>query len=205
MKLQPLMSDTVGRDLTFKVFVYIARLTHVYSFEGSDLSKNSKALSDAMTDTRMLINLFRVISSSRDLQKSYLRAVWTPETIANFFSVFFRAFEQISGDLGYVIRHDMLKVASLSRERVSWHYKFYKSWSLVLGALASLLSIHKAQRERTAESQRRSRSSLVSFIRCCCDMFIYFSWIESYKPNVTIAHLCGLTSGVLGVYQVVMA
>eukprot|EP00759_Apiculatamorpha_spiralis_P031825 PhF_6_TR3358/c0_g1_i3/m.4772 len=226
MTVQSLLLESTGRDMCFKVACYIARLTHVTSTD-TDLQTKSKVLGDRIADTRTLINVFRYIVSFREVLRFVktvdVRTV-TAEECTGFLCVGFRACEQLSGDISYARRYELTTSPTLAPARLSWHYKFYKSWSLLFGAITEVLKVRKLKAAlRVAVAKARSENdglrctalvkefqskvfqSFVTVFRCCCDMIIYFQWIESYNPNIKLAHLCGLFSGICGVYQCVVA
>eukprot|EP00388_Colpodella_angusta_P003677 GDKJ01012817.1.p1 GENE.GDKJ01012817.1~~GDKJ01012817.1.p1 ORF type:complete len:139 (-),score=17.11 GDKJ01012817.1:79-438(-) len=50
--------------------------------------------------------------------------------------------------------------------------------------------------------KQKLRKSVILLIRNIGDMIIYYQWIENYKPNKVLCSLCGIFSGLVGVYLV---
>eukprot|EP00760_Papus_ankaliazontas_P032256 PhM_4_TR5714/c0_g1_i1/m.16090 len=212
LNYEKMLTHCVGRDMSYKVVVYIVRLTNVLSAPDSETHKITANLSGKITDTRMLINQWRYIGSTRDSLKTFLELPTeqdreiVPSRVFLGLSCFFRIFEQLAGDIGYYRRHNLIDF--VERTRVSWHYKFWKTMSLFSGFISELLKLlllrSKQRRQLISKEEYLvgAKACAMSMVRQTCDMIIYFQWIESYKPNQTFAHCCGLVSGSLGLYQV---
>jgi hypothetical protein len=226
--LERYLSKAVGRDMALKTIVYCLRLATVYT------NPNDKERSDMLQtlilniiDSRMLGNQWKYMGTFRGTVQSFLN-IGATEILPWMFAtltLFFRTFEQLFGDLGYMQKN---WISSWSRVRISWHYKFWKSMSLTCSAIVELIKIMKYRQQirvmrrnihtpaatpidgsapqlptlsiETAESEMAM--SQMFLFRNLCDMVVYYVWIESYKPPKTLECLAGMCSGAIGVWLV---
>lgn len=198
----------VGVDMALKAVLNILRLQAHYSADPEDKKKFFNA-ADAVVECRMLCNFGRPLLTLRQGIRSFRSRScydfwpWLFLTL----SYFLRVPEQLSGDLNYLqktICHQW------SREKLSFCYRFFKSWSLTCCLLTELLEqphIRSKLARATSDMQARRvkralRVSNALVVRTLCDMYVYFKWIPSYTPNKTLEFICGFVSGVIGIWLV---
>ena len=60
----------------------------------------------------------------------------------------------------------------------------------------------KAAMAEVDQIRSQRNRSIMFFVRNICDMIVYYQWISWYNPWKHLEYLCGLTSGLMGVYLV---
>lgn len=198
----------VGVDMVLKSVLNISRLCMLYSADPADKKKFFK-VADTIIECRMLCNFGRPSITFRQglcaLKKRESMEFW--HGIFTCLAIFLRIPEQMSGDLNYLQK---VVFRSWSREKLSFFYRFFKSWSLTCCLLAELT--HRAALRRAvadavtpAEKVHAGLDVRVSnalIVRTLCDMYVYFKWIPSYEPVKLLEYTCGLMSGLIGVWLV---
>lgn len=198
----------VGVDMMLKSLLGVARLCMLYSDDPAD-KKKFFAVADSIIECRMLCNFGRPIMTLRQGLKS-LRLKDKLEFWHWLFlvlSYFLRVPEQVSGDFNYLQKVVFHK---WSRQRLSFCYRFFKSLSLtccILSELCRRADLHAGiAAANTVDERERAHLDLtvsnVLMVRTLCDMYVYYKWIPSYKPNETLEYICGSLSGVLGAWLV---
>lgn len=231
-------SRGVGVDMVLKSILGVFRLLMLYSKKSKDKAKYFKIV-DSIIECRMLCNfgkpgitLYQGIhkynahlkeEKAQELSSSagnQCNSVCSTGPNTNHCTLcekiflgssLFRTLEQLSGDLGFlqkVVMHQW------SREKLSFCYRFFKSFSLTLALIGEL--IHHARLSQQFRSHRCEdgecyhmgtvkRELLVSrslIVRTLCDMYVYYKWLPFYTPNTTAEYICGSISGLIGVWLV---
>lgn len=142
------LQKAVGRDMLLKSIVYPMRLLNYHTDPNvGDRAKILNTLIMNIIDARMLSNSWKSIgaylcgyrmATSSDPMPWYQRLLLS-------LSFFFRMLEQFSGDVGYTQKHIM---THWKRERISWHYKFWKTMSLTCSAILEVIKIVNIQMKR---------------------------------------------------------
>lgn len=150
-------------------------------------------------------------------------------SLFTFLTYFSRTFEQVQGDIGFWNRFWFTNWNSRVQSR---RYKFFKSIALTMSLVVEILKIVDFKRRLDEAAARnvdppsvtatpvsrgsasfdhslgitdlklKLRKSIILLIRNIGDMIIYYQWIEWYKPNRVLCGLCGMFSGLVGVYLV---
>ncbi|CCW70047.1 unnamed protein product [Phytomonas sp. Hart1] len=198
----------VGVDMSIKSVLGIIRLLGLYS-KDTVLKQQYEQMADVMVECRMLCNFARMWITMRQLLQTY-RLRCRMGAIYNLFlclSHLFRIPEQGFGDLSYlqkVVFHHW------SRQRLSFFYRFFKSFSLsccLIAEIAHHRSIQQQISETTNPEKRiRYKKDLnvcnAIAVRSLCDMYVYFKWIPGYTPIPTLEYIFGSISGMIGVWLV---
>lgn len=205
----------VGVDMALKSVLGVFRLLMIYSKSKEDRQKYFSIV-DSIIETRMIGNFGKpALTLYQGVQKFYSSVpnashrTCAIERRLVLASTLFRTLEQLSGDLGFLQK---VVIASWSRERLSFCYRFFKSISLSLSLLAECMTLTAVElKVRTALScgtkchqiAREYRlKSILLIVRTLCDLYVYFKWIPSYTPIPTIEFICGSISGLIGVWLV---
>jgi hypothetical protein len=198
----------VGIDMMLKAVLNVARLCVLYSVDPAEKKKFFK-IADAIVECRMLCNFGRPGMTLRQglcaFQKKDYMEFW--HWLFTCLSFFLRVPEQLSGDLNYLQK---IVFRTWSREKLSFFYRFFKSLSLTCCLLAELTrrsALETAILEAVSPEERiyaklDLKVSNALIVRTLCDMYVYFKWIPGYDPIKTLEYLCGLTSGLIGVWLV---
>lgn len=198
----------VGVDMALKSILGIFRLAMLYSKNAMTKSVYTKIV-DVIIECRMLTNFgrsgFTLYQLNNQMKKS--NYIVKAQYIFTYLSYFFRIFEQLSGDLGY-----MQKVVfrTWSRATLSFYYRFFKSLSLTCALLVELcrspMVEHRLREATTPQemciARRELAVSRVLIVRNLCDMYVYYKWLPNYTPIRTIEYICGMISGMIGVWLV---
>ncbi|KPI87064.1 hypothetical protein ABL78_3876 [Leptomonas seymouri] len=198
----------VGVDMMLKTLLNISRLCMLYSTDPMDKKKYFK-ISDAIVECRMLCNFGRPAITFRKgmevLKQQQYMQFW--HWLFTCLSLFLRVPEQLSGDLNFLQK---VVFRRWSREKLSFCYRFFKSWSLTCCLLVELTRrsalrkavLKAASPEEKVHAKLEVKVSNALIVRTLCDMYVYFKWIPGYKPIKALEYSCGLTSGLIGVWLV---
>ncbi|KAL7695658.1 hypothetical protein NQL31_002502 [Lotmaria passim] len=198
----------VGIDMMLKAVLNVSRLCMLYSVNPAEKKKFFK-LSDTVVECRMLCNFGRPSITFRQgvhaLQKKSYMEFW--HWLFTCLSFFLRVPEQLSGDLNFLQKVVFHK---WSRQKLSFFYRFFKSWSLTCCLLAELTrrSALKAAIRDAVKPEEHIHARLdlkvsnALIVRTLCDMYVYFKWVPGYEPIKTLEYSCGLTSGLIGMWLV---
>lgn len=223
-KLCVFQSKGFAVDMCMKSVVYLARLLNVLVGKHDlELRDRLETLVLSIIDFRMLVNAWRYVNTFKCFVETMLhRNEYPPSMVLCMALMFwFRTFEQIWGDLGYLQKN---AIPSLRRERTSWHFKFNKSISLTFAACLEMLRIFRYRNLRSDHIDQHSSptnitspnehsdsevdydreifKSSVFLFRNVLDMIVYYQWIPWYRPWKWLSYSCGTVSGVLGVYMI---
>lgn len=208
-------SKGVGVDMMLKSVLGVFRLLMLYRKDKASKEKYYKIV-DTIIECRMLGNFGKPVMTLHQSLNKYNKCGGGLNEKLILFSGLFRTLEQFSGDLGFlqkVVMHQW------SREKLSFCYRFFKSFSLTLGLIAELSHHHHLsalvrvcgqckQGQTCTEGRCRStlgRELLVSralIVRTLCDIYVYYKWLPFYNPNTTLEYICGSISGLIGVWLV---
>eukprot|EP00796_Vickermania_ingenoplastis_P006671 gene6671-4780_t len=211
-------SRGVGRDMALKSILGIFRLLMHYSKSKEDKEMYFHIV-DSIIECRMLGNFGKPGITLYQGMKKFKSHNGPSCSLCEklvFLSSLFRTLEQLSGDLGFLQK---VMIHQWSRQKLSFCYRFFKSFSLTIALAAEVLHHNnlqyqmKCRGECTAGSQCRAgkcgaslqRDLLVSrslIVRTLCDMYVYFKWLPFYTPNTTAEYICGSISGMIGVWLV---
>ncbi|EPY31113.1 hypothetical protein STCU_03616 [Strigomonas culicis] len=199
----------VGVDMVLKSFLGIFRLCKLYSRKEEDVNRFAH-IADSIVECRMLCNYgrptmtlvqgFRMYKEKGNMAAS---ALWLFQTL----SLFLRVPEQISGDLGYMQK---VVFSNWSRQTFSFFYRFFKSLSLTC-CLAADIERHRQLCAIRGASHCAKELALIRkelahvrlmTLRTICDMYVYYKWIPRYTPIPTLEYICGMISGMIGVFMV---
>lgn len=144
--LDKYLQKAVGRDMLLKSIVYPMRLWSYHS-KSPETAQTLQQLILNIIDARMLSNAWKGIGA---YLSGYRTAVSTEpmpwyQRLLLSLSFFCRMLEQFSGDVGYTQKHIM---THWKRERISWHYKFWKTMSLTCSAILEVIKIVTIQAKR---------------------------------------------------------
>ncbi|KPA81803.1 hypothetical protein ABB37_04073 [Leptomonas pyrrhocoris] len=198
----------VGVDMMLKALLNVSRLCMLYSTNLGDKRKFFK-LADTIVECRMLCNFGRPVMTFHQAmsvlgKRSYME-FW--HCLFTCLAFFLRVPEQLSGDMNFLQK---VVFRRWSREKLSFCYRFFKSWSLTCGLLAELTrrsALKRAVRsavtpEENVHTKLELQVSNALIIRTLCDMYVYFKWIPGYEPIKAVEYSCGLASGLIGVLLV---
>lgn len=198
----------VGVDMMLKAVLNVSRLCMLYSSDPAD-KKSFFKVADTIVECRMLCNFGRPSITLRQglcvLEKKDKMEFW--HWLFAVLSIFLRVPEQLSGDLNYLQK---VVFRRWSREKLSFCYRFFKSWSLTCCLLVEMsrrAGLKRAVRDAVTPEERvhanlEMRVSNALIVRTLCDMYVYFKWIPGYTPVRVLEYLCGLASGLIGVWLV---
>jgi hypothetical protein len=144
--LDKYLQKAVGRDMLLKSIVYPMRLWSFQSKSPETVQVLQQLILNII-DARMLSNAWKGIGA---YLSGYRTAVSTEpmpwyQRLLLSLSFFCRMLEQFSGDVGYTQKHIM---THWKRERISWHYKFWKTMSLTCSAILEVIKIVNIQSKR---------------------------------------------------------
>lgn len=210
-------SKGVGVDMILKSILGVFRLLMLYSKDQETKRKYFKVV-DTIIECRMLGNFGKPgITFYQGLNKFKRGTGKSLSERLVFASSLFRTLEQLSGDLGFLQK---VMIHSWSREKLSFCYRFFKSFSLTLALVAELIhhshlvELVRCCGECSTDSKvcaagkcrgTLGREVVVSrslIVRTLCDMYVYFKWLPFYTPNTTLEYICGSISGLIGVWLV---
>eukprot|EP00758_Cryptobia_borreli_P004980 Tbor_TRINITY_DN4688_c0_g1::TRINITY_DN4688_c0_g1_i1::g.14806::m.14806 len=217
--------EAVGVDMGLKSVVYTIRLISAINPGNDHIVSLCKELINAITECRMMSNQWKYIGVLRKMYRSFGTRGSLLAEILTVIALGSRFFEQFVGDFGYIQKQWM---HHWSLSRISWYYKMFKTFSLFACACIEVMKLQSLRVKYVRSVQSPVTASPIEsstctindeensgekirskMLRCClllarniADMIIYFQWIECYNPNLLLQALCGMFSGISGIYLV---